>query len=444
MASKVLLLGYLPPPLVPGRRIEAAHYRTWQFVEGLLKGGHSILLLAGARGEAPAGGAEAPEAWRGRVIVQPFTPDDAGWRRALQQAHDGFAPDCIVAVDFFHALYATTLQTERPLWMDIYGDMLTIQQAAMYRNGSNRGLWTTVDFMRRLAQAGDHYSVCATTQQHLLVGQLSMAGRLNAQSFGHAFVDVVRPGVAAPRTERPTASAARAALALPEDAFIVLWCGGYNTWTDVDTLFEALEGAMRVDGRVHFVSVGGSTYSAPDNQYERLLGRISGSPLGDRFGMRGWQPWEAIPTYYAAADVGINSDALHYETVYGTRTRLLEMLGAGLPAVTSLGSELSYQLCDAGAALGFEIGRAEDLRDRLLALAAEPERRQKLAEAALHLAQGEFSFVETTEALRRWVAAPERAPDRRDGSADGFAADVEFRARAAMRSLLWRWRGLER
>lgn len=37
--------------MVQGVKIEAAHYRTWQFLEPLLDDGHEILLCAGARGE---------------------------------------------------------------------------------------------------------------------------------------------------------------------------------------------------------------------------------------------------------------------------------------------------------------------------------------------------------------------------------------------------------
>ncbi|NIN66592.1 MAG: glycosyltransferase, partial [Anaerolineae bacterium] len=83
----------------------------------------------------------------------------------------------------------------------------------------------------------------------------------------------------------------------------------------------------------------------------------------------GWQPWSRIDAYYRESDVGINIDAYHYETVYGTRTRLLEMMGAGLPVVTSLGSELSYHLMDREAALTFEIGDWQRLSEHLLTLA---------------------------------------------------------------------------
>jgi len=404
MPGRVLLLGYNPPQLLSGARIEAAHYRTWQFLEGLLAGDCRVLLYGGARGEAAADPALLPIAWRDQVVYSAFVPDDSTWRAVLQQTHDNFNPDCIVAVNFSHALYATTLRTDRPVWMDIYGDTLTIQQAAMYRAQSNRGLDTTIWFMNQVARAGDHYSVCSVPQKHMLVGQLSMAGRLDARTFGHDLVDVIEPGVAPTSgAQQLTRSAAREELDQSPEAFVVLWCGGYNTWTDVDTLYQGLEQAMRADARVHFVSIGASTYEAADNQYERLLRLVDGSPYRERFDMRGWQPWETIPRYYAAADVGISIDALHYETIYGTRTRLLEMIGAGLPVLTSLGSELSYILQERGAALTFEPGDAQILGEHITGLVNMPNQHRALAEAATRLGQTELSFAATTGPLRRWI-----------------------------------------
>ena len=38
----------------------------------------------------------------------------------------------------------------------------------------------------------------------------------------------------------------------------MLWSGGYNLWTDVDTLFRGLEAAMARNPKVHFLSTGGA------------------------------------------------------------------------------------------------------------------------------------------------------------------------------------------
>ena len=176
--------------------------------------------------------------------------------------------------------------------------MVTIQQAGCYRIGSDRGMTTTVGFLRRILRRGDVFSVCGQPQEHMLVGELAMAGRLNRKTFGYEFVRVVLPGSMRSsegsgvsgngdwRSDRRIA---------PED-FVVLWCGGYNTWTDVDTLFDGLAWVMQRNNRVHFVSVGASTYDRPGNMYERFLERINASPLKERFHMLGWRPWNEIFT----------------------------------------------------------------------------------------------------------------------------------------------------
>ena len=341
--SNILLIGYNPPQLINNAKIEAAHYRTWQFLQPLIEDGHRILLCAGARGET-AEIAPIPEAWASQLTHRPITFGQNGWVAELQQAHDQFKPDCTVVVNFSHCLYATKLRTDRPLWMDIYGDMLTITQAANYRAQSDRGLHTSIAFMRQVLQMGDAFSGCGMPQKHALVGELAMAGRLNRHTFGYEFAHVVLPG-SPPSTHTPLfRTVPRSHLSeqgISNDDFVVLWCGGYNTWTDVDTLFKALEVAMSQDSRLHYLSVGANTYEAPDNVYTRLLSMIEQSPYRTRFHMLGWRPWSEMAAYYDESDVGINIDALHYETIYGTRTRLVEMIAAGLPVVTSLGAELS-------------------------------------------------------------------------------------------------------
>ncbi|MCB0080674.1 MAG: hypothetical protein KDE47_07080, partial [Caldilineaceae bacterium] len=306
--SKVLLIGYTPPQLVRNTKIEAAHYRTWQFLEPLLADNHAVCLCAGVRGEIESA-TEIPPSWQPNLQYHPIRFGEQGWVQQLQQLHDQFDPDCVVAVNFSHCLYATKLQTTRPIWMDIYGDMLTIMQAAAYRARSDRGLTTSMAFMRLVLQKGDVFSGCGLPQQHMMVGELAMAGRLNHRTFAYPFVRTVPPGsppgnmVAIPRQ---TPRQILAEHGIHEDNFVVLWCGGYNTWTDVDTLFKALTWAMAENGSLHYVSVGANTYQAPDNVYDRLLALIDKSPFRHRFHMLGWRPWSEVPHFYRESDVGIN------------------------------------------------------------------------------------------------------------------------------------------
>lgn len=449
--SKVLLIGNKPPQFDPTARVEAAHYRTWQFLQPLLDDGHTVCLCVDDAASSPHGsaGQQIPGSWHGRLSYHPIAFNRAGWIGQLQRIHDAFAPDAVVAVNFAACLYATRLRTARPIWMDIYGDYLTIMQLAAFRRRSNRGLPTTILFMQQVLQRGDVFSACGAPQAHMTVGELAMAGRLNWQTTGYEFVRIVLPG--APSTDAvlpsPSSSRPRPALAaagVQAGDFVVLWCGGYNTWTDVDTLFAALESAMAGDRRVRFVSIGASTYSGPETQYQRFTTMIEGSTHRARYHLLGWRPWSEIAGYYRDSDVGLNVDAMHYETVYGTRTRLLEMMSAGLPVITTEGCELSYLLRDRGAGLSFAVGDAPALAGHLLSLSRDPECRDQLARAALAYARADLSFAETTRPIRDWITSPSLAPDRAATNAQHRITQATHLARAATRQMIWQLTGLDK
>lgn len=420
-------------------KIEAANYRTWQFLDPLLKDGHEVCLCAGAPNEfleKPP----IPECWQSQLTYVPIRLGRDNWRQRLQAAHDSFNPDCVVAVNYSHCLFTTKLITDKPIWMDIYGDMLTIMQAASYRAESDRGIMTTIGFMQKILQAGDAYSGCGEPQKHALVGELAMSGRLNGRTFGYEFAHSILPGAPAPEISA-IRSQERNFLkehGIGQEDFVLLWCGGYNTWTDVHTLFAALEWAMAQDSSIHYLSVGASTYGGPGTVYDQFQELIANSDYRDRYHLMGWQPWSSISQYYCASDAGLNIDALHYETIYGTRTRLVEMMAAGLPVITSLGCELSYFLQNKQAGLTFEVEDWQTLGEHILFLAQDENGRITLANKSLKCVINDLSFCETTIPLRKWVKEPELAPDRKMYGFTGRIKQLEFRARSLMRHVIWR------
>jgi glycosyltransferase involved in cell wall biosynthesis len=442
--SRVLVVGNALPTFYPDVHVEAAHYRTWQFVESLVHDGHEILLVGEANGSRDAVVAPTiPSTWN-NLTYRALDFTRYGWRRRLQALHDRFRPDCIVGVNFYPSLYATRLHTSSPMWLEVYGDMLTILQAVCYRRQNNNGQLTTRRYLRQILTRGDVFSACGEPQQHAIVGEIAMAGRLNWQTFGYSFSRVIPPGSAPLQVDRP-APALRtnaAQLGIPPDAFVVLWAGGYNTWTDVDTLHRGLELAFEQGTNVHFVSLGASTYVADDNMYLRFQDMIARSPNRSRYHLLGWRPWKEIPAYCAESDVGINIDALHYETIYGTRTRLLEMIAAGLPVVTTLGSDLSYRLQAQGIAFGFDVGDWRTFGQLLIDLSDRRDSCLELSQRASRAAREAWSFSETTRPLRDWVRDPQRAPDR--NRPDSFTTRMVLTAKAAVRQFLWSTLGADR
>ena len=442
--TRILLLGHNPPLLERHSKLEAANYRTWQFLDPLLADGHAICFVAKASQRNPKI-TSISENWLGDGEYNSISFDRRGWVEDLQRIHDRFRPQCIVAVNFDLCLYSTKLRTQKPIWMDLYGDYLTIIQAASYRSRSDRGISTSIAFLNRVLKKGDQFSVCSETQRHALIGELAMAGRLNWRTFGYEFSNVIRPGLM-PEQVAKQSDCGRTMLSgygIKDHDFVVLWCGGYNTWTDVDTLFNGLEWSMARESRIHYVSLGASTYQALDNTYARFLSKIEQSRFRDRFHMLGWRPWEEVIRYYSESDVGINIDALHYETIYGTRTRLLEMIAAGLPVITSLGSELSFLLAERNAALTFPVGQWRGFGEHILRAADNATLRKELARTAQMYAKEEMSFQNTTKPVREWAGRPLVAPDKTKLHRGARISHFEYKIRSLARQLIWLVAGLE-
>jgi glycosyltransferase involved in cell wall biosynthesis len=437
--SKILMIGNVPPPMSSGEKIEASHYRTWQFLQPLIEDQHIVHFCASTQDmrQQPT----VPENWQKSLVFHSIQFGKKGWRKAFQQLHDETNPDCIVAVNYQACQYATRLKSNAPIWMDLYGDQLTIMQLTFYRHSNNRGLHTTISFMRDILLKGDVFSACGIPQEHMTVGELAMTGRLNNRTMGYPFTRAILPG--SPPSEAALHGTQLRPLlqqvGIKQDDFVVLWCGGYNAWTDIEILFAGLEKAMAADDRIHYVSIGASTYPSPNNMYNQFQRKIESSPHADRYHLLGWLPWSAISSYYSESNVGVNIDGLHYETIYGTRTRLLEMMANGMPIVTSEGTELSYLLRDKGVALTFESGNWEQFGENLIQLAVNRELYRSMVDYVSKTAQQEFSFRETTRPLREWVQNPVSAPDKAGISRSERMQEMNFRGRSILRRLIWRF-----
>lgn len=436
--SRILVMGYELPVMAKGA-VEARGYRTWQFVEPLVADGHHVCLVISGQADR----FDVTHSLGSRVSCHYLAMQRLGWPRRLNRLHDRFGPDAILAVTFNNCLRATRLVTDRPIWMDIYGDKLAEAQIASYVLQSSRGYRNMFRYLKEVLRWGDVYSTCSTPQKYALVGQLGMVSRLTRQNLGYEFVYPVLPGVPChPRGAGggPTLRGGR----VPADAFVVLWCGGYNVWTDVTILFQALDEAMSQNPQLAFVSVGGKVSIGQNDTYDRFLDMVETSVHRHRFHMLGWRPASEIPAYYRQADVGISLDAFHYETLLGTRTRLAEMMRHGLPLITSVGCELSVVIHDQELGLTFPIGDAAALRDHILALAGDPAKRQILAERAQDYAAQQLSFSETTRPFLEWARRPYHAPDRVWTGRRRNLQEVDHYLRFVVRGILWRLWALER
>src|SRR5699024_5652770 len=100
----------------------------------------------------------------------------------------------------------------------------------------------------------------------------------------------------------------------------------------------------------------------------------AGSEFKDRFHLLGWVPYEGLHNYYLESDLGLILDRWSYEGILGSRTRLLDWLLYGLPAVVTETAYLTEELVREGLAFGFPHGSAVDLAARIRELSGDPAR----------------------------------------------------------------------
>jgi glycosyltransferase involved in cell wall biosynthesis len=200
---------------------------------------------------------------------------------------------------------------------------------------------------------------------------------------------------------------------VPEDAFIVIWSGSYNVWSDVRTLFTAVEGAMAENPAIHFVSTGGEIHGQDETTYREFEALVERSPARQRFHLEGWVRATRVPDYWTEADLGILAERPIYEGWLGSKNRVVQWMGFGLPVLYNRVGMLGELLERQGLGLTFEAGDVAGLRERILWAARRPADLQAMAEKARSYVRASLSLVESSRPLRTWIEAPASAPDAR-------------------------------
>jgi len=96
----------------------------------------------------------------------------------------------------------------------------------------------------------------------------------------------------------------------------------------------------------------------------------------------------------------------------GCRYRILDMLRAGLPVVTTLGTEISHIVEHERLGATFAPGDADGLRDALLSIARDEPRRRRSADRARDYLLKHRLVQDVMKPLQRWADDPKPSPDR--------------------------------
>jgi len=417
--EKIFVVGTGPLLEKGVRKIGGHCLRTWHFVNPLLKDNHNVALVTlpiPDRATPPEKFRESAEKRKidDLTYIAVLKEDPSFLYPFLSREIEKFKPNCIVGVNSHPSGVAARVAGTYPFWADLNGWAMTEGQTRARLDQDDSLLIRFWRDERDAVRRADHFSTVTKNQKLALIGELAALGRLNQFTFDYPFTDVIENAVNPLFIELPGTSGVEAQLRgkkIPSNAFVVLWSGGFNTWTNVNLLYETLAKAMEKNERIHFVSTGGSIDGHDEITYTRFHRLLAASPYRKRFILLGWIEAELLPIVYSESDIGINVDAVNYETLFGARNRITNMLAAGLPVVTTLATEISHTIEKNGLGKTVPLDDPATMAQAILELAENPVRTREMARSAREFALEHYTYQVTTQSLREWVRSPHLAPD---------------------------------
>ena len=410
--ARVLVTGVAPLPFENQRINYALNNRTWLIARALMEEGHQVCLL-GLRVK----GAYYDEERIDEILFQKIQENLSYYSLArevfrpklLNRHYRDFRPDCIVGAGTVPSSYAVRIRTDKPIWADLFGSLLAEAQAkaAVYDDDFFPAFWRRLEIMT--LKRADIFSTVSTPQKYAVIGELGLLGRLNKHTLNYDFVRVM-PICLDDEPFSHSKIVLRNKL-VHEDDFVILWSGGYNTWTDVETLFDGLLKAMGKNNKIRFVSTGGAIERHDEMTFSRFFNKVKQSGFSEKFIFLGWIPTQDVGNYYLESDVGINVDRFSYEALLGARNRLNEMMKASLPIITTKIAEISGLIEKKGLGITYPIGDSDALAGAILSLADEPARLKKYKENLANYSLQELSYKTLMRPLKEWVRDPRLAPD---------------------------------
>jgi glycosyltransferase involved in cell wall biosynthesis len=413
-------------PFENDRKVYGTGIRTWQLAAPLIENGHRLcvcnyaipsaypedftsVFLKGFRAATGEKNSLLPE-FEYNILAKP----DFENLTTLSVLLNEFEPDCIIGSTFYPSCMAARLlnrlEKKIPFWADLFGHVMAEAQARAYMDNDDGCLFHYWNSEYAVITSADIFSCVSKRQEYALVGELGAVGRLNKYTSGYDFSTVIPCGM--PQTDfKHKKNVIRGRNGITDEDFVVLWTGGYNTWTDIETLFKGLEIAISQNNRIKFVSTGGEIPEQDMNTYPRFLEMIAGSKFKDNFVMNGWIAGEDVPNYYFEADIGINIDKNIYEVKLGSKSRILDWMRAGLCVLSSNVCELTEIMQNENAGYTFLPQSPKDLAEKILYLLSDPLAVKKTAARGRQFGMENFNFDITTKKLQDWAARPVFAPD---------------------------------
>ncbi|MCB0216765.1 MAG: glycosyltransferase family 4 protein [Caldilineae bacterium] len=398
-----------------GTRMAGPSIRAWELAGALHAAGVQITLAAPGQSIPSAPFATLAFDVQGRALRPVAERADAVLVQGLVLAHYPF----LAALDI-------------PVIVDVYDPFVLEnlpQRAEETLAGRKHHHVKDLAALNAQLERGDFF-VCASEQQRdFWLGMLTALGRVGPEAYDadaslRRLLDVVPFGLP---TEPPRPAAdGRPRLkggvpGIDPGDEVILWGGGIWNWFDPLTLIRAVAELAPSRPRLRLFFLGGK---APGLYTPKMRMAAAAERLARELGLldrvvffnRDWVPYAERGAYLLEADLAASTHLPHIETRFAFRTRLLDCIWAGLPMLVTEGDVLAELVQREGLGLGVPPEDVPATAAAIAALLDEPDARASRAEAFARV-RARMTWTRAAEPLARFMAHPERAPDRPEAGA---------------------------
>jgi MoaA/NifB/PqqE/SkfB family radical SAM enzyme len=325
-------------------------------------------------------------------------------------------PRCLLAVSYQAADLVCRLDHRLPVWADLPGWIMAEAQLTAARLGSDAGVASFGGHERVVLKRADKVSVVSHNQRLATLGELATLGRLNRRNQGYELVHRL-PSLGfdwSPLVKLdPDADGSDPAepLGIGPDAPVFLWSGTYNVWTDIGRIFALTESLLRQVPGAHYVSTGGVIPGYNEDLFGRFSALVAGSGFRSRYHLLPWVGFREVLQWFRRASLGLCIDGVNLEVVFGSRTRLVDMLSHGLAAAATPGTELASDLAANNAIIGLDPREPDGWADAILSHGRTREAFRGVAERGRRFIYEHYGLPAVGTELLAWLRSPEPAPD---------------------------------
>jgi glycosyltransferase involved in cell wall biosynthesis len=272
-----------------------------------------------------------------------------------------------------------------PLVVDLY-DPFLIENLHYHKDLGFEPFATDHETWRLQMGRGDLF-LCSSEEQRLFyLGWLSALGRVNPLSLEddpRLQRLIVELPFGTPEADAPAAPPRSEALAGIDDGAPVLYFGGIYDWYEPETVLDAMPALLERDPRTVLIFVEHPHPElTPMEEAERVraLAKKHGW-LGSSVRFEEWRPYDRRFEIPQVADVAVVTHRPGLETDLSLRTRLVDLMWLGLPAVVTAGGTMARVVAETGAGSVVPAGDSGAVASAVAELLDNDTRRREAAAA---------------------------------------------------------------